>query len=104
MTIRKKITTLFILLAIGSCNMFSPQKSKQIIIDEDQSYSEKLFRANCISCHSVINTELSEGGFTMVKLNQLSKDSLKYYYKKATKISEHQYIDKRVLDTLLRSK
>ena len=82
-------------IEIGSAELSNIDKSSVIYT------SENIFRENCITCHSFMNTESSPKGITLQLLNEMSEDSLRKLLDSAKKNKTHkEMFDKTVLDSL----
>ena len=93
----KQVIKYLIACIFVSCN-------ENVNIDDygDTHETVKVFKKNCITCHSVINGNISEGSITFNYLFSVrEEDSILYLREQYLQNSGHDHIDTVILNMIL---
>jgi hypothetical protein len=84
-----------VFLALNSC-----KDDKIGLCGSDTTLHEKSFKHNCITCHSIMNPNISSGGVTYVSIFDGNCDSIEVMLHRANKSHKEYGMSKGIFDSL----
>ena len=85
-------------ICLSASLAYSCKESTKI---DDDSVKSKVFRENCVSCHS-FNSNKTAGGVTLRTISDIPKDSISIIYERAVNSEIHEHLPKTAFDTVIK--